>query len=89
MSLIEEIVEALSMDIRGNSRGLEYLEAVLDRKDLALLNSLLEKHIGLAAKESGKEQNLPREINELVDSLQARGRSGDLRCALALAVRSE
>jgi hypothetical protein len=69
MSLIEEIVEALSMDIRGNSRGLEYLEAVLDRKDLALLNSLLEKHIGLAAKESGKEQNLPREINELVDSL--------------------
>jgi hypothetical protein len=65
MGLIEEIVEALSMDIRGNSRGLEYLEAVLDRKDQALLNSLLEKHIGLAAKESGKEQNLPREINEL------------------------
>jgi hypothetical protein len=69
MSLIEEIVEALSMDIRANSRGLEYLEAVLHRKDLGLLNSLLEKHLRLAARESGKEQNLPKEIKELVDSL--------------------
>ena len=69
MSLIEEIKEALSMEIRSNSQGLEYLEAVLHRKDLELLNSLLEKHIGLAAKESRKEANLPKEIEELVDSL--------------------
>lgn len=69
MSLIEEIKQALSMEIRVNSQGLEYFEAVLDRKELGLLNSLLEKHIGPAAKESGKEANLPEEINELVDSL--------------------
>ena len=69
MSLIEEIKQALSMEIRANSQGLEYLEAVLDRKELGLLNSLLEKHIGPAAKESGKEANLPEEIKELVDSL--------------------
>ncbi len=69
MSLIEELKQALSMEIRANSQGLEYLEAVLHRKDLAVLNSLLEKHIGPAAKESGKEENLPKEIKELVHSL--------------------
>jgi hypothetical protein len=69
MSLIEELREALRMEIRANSRGLEYLEAVLHRKDLELLNSLLEKHLGPAAKESRKEADLPEEIKELVDSL--------------------
>ena len=69
MNLIEEIKQALSMEIRANSKGLEYLEAVLHGKDLGLLHSLLEKHIGLAAKESGKEASLPKEIKELVDSL--------------------
>jgi len=69
MSLIEEIKQALNMEIRANSQGLEYLEAVLDKKELGLLNSLLEKHIGPAAKESGKEANLPKEIKELVESL--------------------
>jgi hypothetical protein len=69
MSLIEVIRQALTMEIRANSQGLEYLEAVLHRKDLGLLNSLLEKHLGRADKESRKEQNLPKEIQELVDSL--------------------
>jgi hypothetical protein len=69
MSLIEEIKQALTMEVRENSKGLDYLEAVVHRKDLALLNSLLEKHIGPAAKESRKEANLPKEIKELVDSL--------------------
>ena len=57
------------MEIRPNSQGLEYLEAVLQKKDLELLNSLLEKHLGPAAKEPGKEANLPKEIQKLVDSL--------------------
>ena len=69
MSLIEELREALRMEIRANSQGLEYLEAVLHRKDLGLLNSLLEKHLGPAAKESRQEADLPEEIKELVDSL--------------------
>jgi len=69
MSLIEEIKQALSLEIRANSQGLEYLEAVLHKKDLALLNSLLEKHIGLAVKESRKGEHLPKGIQELVDSL--------------------
>ena len=69
MSLIEEIKQALRLEIRPNSQGLEYLEAVLHRKDLESLSSLLEKYTGPAAKESGKEATLPKEIKELVDSL--------------------
>jgi hypothetical protein len=69
MNLIEEIKEALSMEIRSNSRGLEYLEAVINTKDLELLNSLLGKYLGSAAKECGKEANLPKEIQNIVDSL--------------------
>jgi len=69
MNMIEEIKKTLRMEIRQNSQGLEYLEAVLHKKDLELLNALLEKHLGPAAKESGKEANLPKEIQKLVDAL--------------------
>ncbi len=69
MNLIEEIKEALSMEIRSNSQELEYLEAVIYKKDLELLNSLLRKYLGSAAMEYGKEANLPKEIQNIVDSL--------------------
>jgi hypothetical protein len=69
MRLIEEIRESLRMEIRPNSQGLEYLEAVLHKRDLEMLNSLLEKHLGPAAKGSGKAANLPKKIDKLVDSL--------------------
>jgi hypothetical protein len=69
MTLIEEIKKTVRMEIRPNSQGLKYLEAVLQKKDTELLHSLLEKHLGPAAKEPGKEANLPKEIQKLVDSL--------------------
>ena len=69
MNMIDEIKEALSMEIRPNSQGSEYLEAVIDTKDIELLNSLLKRYLGPAAKERGKEANLPREIEEFVDSM--------------------
>ena len=69
MNMMEELKGTLRMEIRPNSQELEYLEAVLQTKDLELLHSLLKKHLGPAAKESGKEANLPKEIEELVDSL--------------------
>jgi hypothetical protein len=69
MSLIEEIKKAITLEIRSNSQGSEYLEAVINTKDIALLNSLLKKYLGSAAKEHGEEANLPEEIQDLVDSL--------------------
>jgi hypothetical protein len=69
MSLIEEIKKAMTLEIRSNSQGSEYLEAVIDTKDLELLHSLLKKYLGPAAKEHGEEANLPEEIQDMVDSL--------------------
>jgi hypothetical protein len=69
MNMIEELKGTLRMEIRSNSQELEYLEAVLQLEDLELLHSLLRKHLGPAAKESGKEANLPKEIQKFVDSL--------------------
>jgi hypothetical protein len=69
MNLIEEIKGCLGMEIRPDSQGSKYLEAVLNKKDLELLHSLLKKHLGPAAKESGKEANLPEEIQKRVDGL--------------------
>jgi len=69
MNMVEEIRETLMMEIRPISQGLEYLEAVISKNDLDLLRSVLRKHLGPAAKESGKEANLPEEIQKVVDSL--------------------
>ena len=69
MNLIEEIKEAITLEIRPNSQGSEYLEAVIDTKDIGLLHSLLKKYLGSAAKEHWEEANLPEEIQDMVDSL--------------------
>ena len=69
MNMIEEIKETFKMEIRPNSQGLEYLEAVINKKDLELFKSLLKKHLGPAAKEPGKEADLPKEIQKIIDSL--------------------
>ena len=55
MNMIEEIKETLGIEIRPTSQGLEYLEAVINKKDLELLNSLLKKYLGPAAKELEKK----------------------------------
>ncbi|MBS3905480.1 MAG: hypothetical protein KGZ49_00465 [Syntrophaceae bacterium] len=69
MNLIKEIKESLRMEIRPDSQGSEYLEAVINKKDLELLHSILKNHLGPAAKEAGKEANLPEEIQRMVDML--------------------
>jgi hypothetical protein len=69
MTLIEEIKKLVKLEIRPNSRGGEYLEAVVERKELESLSSILSEHLGPAAKEPGKEVKLPESIQELVDSL--------------------
>ncbi len=69
MKVIEEIKDRVRMEVRPNSQEPDYLEAVVNTEDLELLNSLLKKHLGPAAKESGKQANLPEEIQNIVDSL--------------------
>jgi hypothetical protein len=69
MNLIKEIKKTVRMEIRATSHGTEYLEAVIALEDLEILHSLLRKHLGPAAKESGQEVTFPQTIRELVDSL--------------------
>lgn len=83
MNLISELRETLRMEIRPNSEGLDYLEAVIERKDLELLTALLTKHLGSAAKEPGGEADLPVEIETLVDSM------GGLRTGQSFFYRKE
>ncbi len=68
MNMIEEIRTSLLIEIRLNSRGLEYLEGVINTKELELLNTLLRKYLGPAVKEPGKEAYLPKEIQKIVDA---------------------
>jgi hypothetical protein len=68
MNLIEEIKRTLWIEIRPGSIGFEYVEGVINKKDLELLNSLLNKYLGPAVKESGKEAYLPKEIRKIVDA---------------------
>lgn len=69
MNLIDEIKETLSLEIRPNSVGSEYLEAVIGRQDLPLLLSLLENAMGRAVKEPGQEVVLPEQIQAWVDRI--------------------
>jgi hypothetical protein len=69
MNLIEAIKQTVQMEIRQTSDGVKYLEAVIERKDLEVLLTLLRKHLGPPAKEFGKEAKFPKEIQRLVDSL--------------------
>lgn len=69
MNLVEEIRGTLRMEIRPNSRGALYLEAVFHSKDLEPLLSLLKKHLGEAAKAPYKEAILPEEIKAIVEPL--------------------
>lgn len=74
MNVIEEIkknlkLEIIKIEIRPDSEGKEYLEAVIDRKELESLKIILTKHLGPAAKEPGEKREFPREIQGLVDDL--------------------
>lgn len=71
MKMIDEMKETLGMEIRRDSSEAEYfdLEAVIKKKDLGLLKSILKKELGPPAKAPGKEANLPLGIQRMVDCL--------------------
>ena len=69
MKMIDEIKTDVRMEVRPNSKGTEYLEAVIDKNDIESLLMILTKHFGPAAKEPGKNAKFPTEIQEFVDGL--------------------
>jgi hypothetical protein len=69
MNMIEEIRASLRVEVRPNSKGTEYLEAVIDKNDIESLLMILTKHFGPAAKGPGKNAKFPTEIQEFIDGL--------------------
>ena len=69
MNMGTELRENLTMEIRPNSRGSGYLEAVTGRKDLELLKAIWTKHLGPAPKEPGIEANFSVGIRSLVNAI--------------------
>ena len=67
--MINELRSKVKMDIRPVSKGTEYLEAVINKEDLELVDSILTKHLGPAAKMAGKRSDLPHDIQKFVDSM--------------------
>jgi hypothetical protein len=69
MRFIDEMKEKLSLEIRSSVQDTNYFEAVIERKDLAVIQSILTCHLGPAAKEPGKEAAFSKEIQEVVNTL--------------------
>jgi hypothetical protein len=69
MGLLDEIMKNVRLEIRANSKEREYLEAVIEKSELESLQSILTKHLGLAAKEPGKKGKIPKKIQGIVDML--------------------
>ena len=69
MNVLEEIKETVKLEIRPSSIEGEYLEAVVEQKDLDGLLSILKKHLGTAAKEPGKVVTLPPPLTKIVEEL--------------------
>ena len=67
MTLFEEIKKSVPMEIRSDSK--DYLEAVVTREGLDILQPILVRHLGNAAKGPGEEATFPPPIVKLVASL--------------------
>lgn len=69
IEMIPDIKEAVEMQVRSNSVGTEYLEAVIETKHLDALKTALARHTGPAYKEPGKRVKYPPTIQQIVDLL--------------------
>jgi hypothetical protein len=67
MTLMEEIKTSIKLEIRADSK--DYLEAVVTRQGFELLQSILTKHLGPAAKGPGQKATFPPSIQGFVDSM--------------------
>ena len=69
LEMFKAVKRIPGIEIRPTSKEPEYLEVVVKKEALESLNSILRSYLGPAAKNPGKEANLPVEIQGIVDSL--------------------
>ena len=67
MKLVDEIREALELEVRVYSDADSYFEAVFQSKDLDTLASILRNNVGEPLKPPGRNVKFPGHIQKLVD----------------------
>jgi len=67
MTFFEEIKKSVPMEMRVDSE--DYLEAVVNREGLDLLQPILVRYFGAVAKGPGEKSDFPPSIQKLVASL--------------------
>ncbi len=69
MGLVEEIKNALELEVRPSEEPDKYFEAVFESKDLDKLLDLVRKQIGESVKSPGRYATFPKNVGELVNSM--------------------
>jgi hypothetical protein len=67
--MFRELKAKIPMEVRSNSRGEEYLEGVVQEKDLYALNELLAQHLGHPYKKPGKPAAFSGNAKKAADSI--------------------
>ena len=67
--MLKELRSKVPLEIRSNSIEDEYLEGVIQAKDMPVLNSILEKHLGHPLKKAGKSVSFKGEVLEVIDRI--------------------
>ena len=67
--MLKELRLKVPLEIRSNSIDDEYLEGVIQAKDLEALNSVLTKHLGHPLKKAGKTIKFTGEALQVADRL--------------------
>lgn len=69
MDLIEELKQAVPMEVRSASRGTEYLEAVISIQELAPVETILTRHLGEPHKGPGQTFLFDAEMKRVIDTV--------------------
>jgi hypothetical protein len=67
--MFKELKSKVPLELRPNSKGDEYLEAVVQNKDLEKLTEILVKYMGHPLKKAGKASTFKGEVQRVADSI--------------------
>jgi hypothetical protein len=67
--MFNELIAKIPMEVRSNSKGEEYLEGVVQEKDLYALNEFLTQYLGHPYKKAGKPVAFSGNAKKAADSI--------------------
>ena len=67
--MFKELKAKIPMELRPTSKGEEYIEAVIEKKNLEALTQVLVEHMGHPLKKPGKRVAFKGNVQKVVDSI--------------------